>query len=205
MRDLGSIPGLGRFPGEGNGNSLQYSCLENPMDGGAWCRLLSMGSQRVGHDWATSLHFTSPSGTHQKEITRCYSLWPCGYECFQWTALRLNDCWVSTVILPWCQVYSKGVFSAKTILYFFYTNPKYLHIDDSLFGLLFSNFTQWFQALTKWFIIFIYILYYFFLSKSEVKSTSESCLPGLVPWEIPEPKLILWGIKKVVTDVFYCS
>ena len=30
--DLGSIPGLGRYPGEGNGNSLQYSCLENPMD-----------------------------------------------------------------------------------------------------------------------------------------------------------------------------
>ena len=34
---LGSIPGLGRFPGEGNGNPLQYSCLENPMDRGAWC------------------------------------------------------------------------------------------------------------------------------------------------------------------------
>ena len=34
--DLGSIPGLGRSPGEGNGNSLQYPCLENPMDGGAW-------------------------------------------------------------------------------------------------------------------------------------------------------------------------
>ena len=33
--DLGSIPELGRFPGEGNGNLLQYSCLENPMDGGA--------------------------------------------------------------------------------------------------------------------------------------------------------------------------
>ena len=47
--DLGSIPGLGRSPGEGNGNPLQYSCLENPMDeehGG----LQSMGSQRVGHD-----------------------------------------------------------------------------------------------------------------------------------------------------------
>ena len=43
--DLDSIPGLGRFPGEGNGNPLQYySCLENPMDGGAW----SMGLQRVG-------------------------------------------------------------------------------------------------------------------------------------------------------------
>ena len=48
--DLSSIPGSGRFPGEGNGNPLQYSCLENPMDGGTWCRLLSMGSQRVRHD-----------------------------------------------------------------------------------------------------------------------------------------------------------
>ena len=36
VRDLGSIPGLGRSPGEGNGNLLQYSFLENPMDGGAW-------------------------------------------------------------------------------------------------------------------------------------------------------------------------
>ena len=34
--DLGSIPGLGRSPGEGNGNPLQCSCLENPMDRGAW-------------------------------------------------------------------------------------------------------------------------------------------------------------------------
>ena len=34
--DLGSIPGSGRSSGEGNGNPLQYSCLENPMDGGAW-------------------------------------------------------------------------------------------------------------------------------------------------------------------------
>ena len=34
--DLGSIPGSGRSPGEGNGNPLQYPCLENSMDGGAW-------------------------------------------------------------------------------------------------------------------------------------------------------------------------
>ena len=34
--DLGSILGSGRSPGEGNGNPLQYSCLENPMDGGNW-------------------------------------------------------------------------------------------------------------------------------------------------------------------------
>ena len=36
LRDVGLIPGLGRCPGEGNGNPLQYSCLENPMDRGAW-------------------------------------------------------------------------------------------------------------------------------------------------------------------------
>ena len=47
--DMGSIPGWGRPPGEGNGNPLQYSCLENPMDeepGG----LQSMGLQRVRHN-----------------------------------------------------------------------------------------------------------------------------------------------------------
>ena len=36
VSDTGSIPALGRFPGEGNGNPLQYSGLENPMDGGTW-------------------------------------------------------------------------------------------------------------------------------------------------------------------------
>ena len=36
IRDSGSIPGLGRSPGGGHGNPLQYSCLENPMDRGAW-------------------------------------------------------------------------------------------------------------------------------------------------------------------------
>ena len=35
-RDVGSIPGSGRFSGEGNSNLLQYSCLRNPMDRGAW-------------------------------------------------------------------------------------------------------------------------------------------------------------------------
>ena len=36
IRTIGSIPESGRFPGEGNGNPLQYSCLENPMNRGAW-------------------------------------------------------------------------------------------------------------------------------------------------------------------------
>jgi len=50
--DPGLIPVLGRFPGEGNGNPLQYSCLENPMDRGAWWATIH-GVVRVGHDLAT--------------------------------------------------------------------------------------------------------------------------------------------------------
>ena len=47
--------------GEENGNPFQYSCLENPMDGGAWWATVH-GSQRVGHDWATSLSLLLLSG-----------------------------------------------------------------------------------------------------------------------------------------------
>ena len=49
--DPSSIHGWGRSPGEGNGSPLQCSCLENPMDRGAW-RTTVMGLQRAGHDWA---------------------------------------------------------------------------------------------------------------------------------------------------------
>ena len=50
--DPGSIPRLRRSPGEGNGNPFQYSCLEKPMDRGAWWATLH-GVARVGHDLAT--------------------------------------------------------------------------------------------------------------------------------------------------------
>ena len=59
-RDAGLIPESGKFPGVGNGNLLQYSCLENPMDRGAW-QATGHGIERVGHDLAakppeSSLH-----------------------------------------------------------------------------------------------------------------------------------------------------
>ena len=47
--DMGSIPGLGRSPGEGNGNLLQYFCLENSIDRGAFWAIV-MGSQTVRHE-----------------------------------------------------------------------------------------------------------------------------------------------------------
>ena len=55
--DQSSVPGLGRSPGEGNGNSLQYSCLENPMDGGVW--------------WAT-VHRVAESQTRLSDFTFIY-------------------------------------------------------------------------------------------------------------------------------------
>ena len=51
--DVGSIPGSGISPGEGIGYPLQYSCLENPMDRGAWQATVHGGHKRVGHDLAT--------------------------------------------------------------------------------------------------------------------------------------------------------
>ena len=60
--DLGSIPGLGRSPGKGNGNPLQYSCLENPMDRGAWQATVH-GVARVRHNFEQLNH-------HQKCAVR---------------------------------------------------------------------------------------------------------------------------------------
>ena len=50
--DVASIPGSGRFPGEGNGNPLKYSCLGNPIGRGAWLAAVH-GVTRVGHDLVT--------------------------------------------------------------------------------------------------------------------------------------------------------
>ena len=57
--DMGSIPGSGRSPGEGNGNPLQYACLENSMDGGAW--------------WAT-VHGVAKSQTRVSDFTHSLTL-----------------------------------------------------------------------------------------------------------------------------------
>ena len=51
--DLGSIPGLGRSPGEGNGNSLQYPCLGNSMERGAWKAIAHKVTKRLGQYFAT--------------------------------------------------------------------------------------------------------------------------------------------------------
>ena len=54
IKDMGSIPGLGRPPRGGHGNLFQYSCLENPMDRGAWC---------------TTVHRVTKSQTQLKQLS----------------------------------------------------------------------------------------------------------------------------------------
>ena len=67
--DLGSIPGSGRFPGEGNGNPFQYPCLENPMDSGAWCPCGCKES-----DTTERLYFTMVLYSPQKLVNVMWSL-----------------------------------------------------------------------------------------------------------------------------------
>ena len=61
IRDAGLIPGWGRSPGEGNGKPLQYSCLGNPMDRGAWWATVH-GVTGVRHDSVTEQQQQQPTG-----------------------------------------------------------------------------------------------------------------------------------------------
>ena len=65
---VGSIPGSEIFPGVGNGNSLPYSCLKNPVNRGAWQATVS-GRHRVRYDWATN---TGDTHTHTHTHTHAY-------------------------------------------------------------------------------------------------------------------------------------
>ena len=65
--DLGLIPGSGRSPVEGNGNPLQYSCLENPMDGGAWWATV----RPVAKSWTRLSDFTLHFLRFIQEAIRC--------------------------------------------------------------------------------------------------------------------------------------
>ena len=91
VRDVGSVPGSGRSPGGGHGNPLQYSCLENPMDRGAW-RATVTGSQRVRHNWSMSMYVhTSDNCYHRRPR------WLSGKEYFCWCRRRRFDPWIGKI------------------------------------------------------------------------------------------------------------
>ena len=64
--DLDSVPGLGRSPGEGHGNPLQYFCLENPMDGGSWRATLHVVTERWTQLSTAQQHSTSIFTLHAR-------------------------------------------------------------------------------------------------------------------------------------------
>ena len=91
--DLGSIPGSGRSPGEGNGNLLQYSYLGNPMDRGAG-GLQSTGSQRVRQDLVTGDPYLSP--------------------CCPWASASARGCLGSRILCPQHQRTNQNVFVTRS-------------------------------------------------------------------------------------------
>ena len=98
IRDLSSIPGSGRFPGEGNGNPLHYSCLENPMDGGVWWAAVHgvAKSQIRLSDFTFTFHFgESEKEFHGQRNLARYSL--CGHK-----ESDLTNTYIQNIIICVC-------------------------------------------------------------------------------------------------------
>ena len=175
--DLCSIPGLGRSPGEGNVNPLQDSCLEHPIDRGAWCRILSMGSQRVGHDWATSLSFfKAPKTFSWFSLGVCLILTPLSFT-------LLPDCQPFLSSFPQIhQVFHQLMSFALIVLdmlsfqikvqlyllcYFIQgsTQESYYeeYFPDLLFKMAASTSSRPLPYLTSLLIIYHFLIYFFFI------------------------------------------
>ena len=98
--DLGLIPVLGRSPGERHGNPLQYSCLENPMDRGAW-QLQSMGLQRVGHEWATQHACTHWISLMAKTVKHLPTMWETRLQSLAWEDSLEKEMATHCSVLAW--------------------------------------------------------------------------------------------------------
>ena len=94
-RDGGWIPGLERSPGEGNGNPLQYSCLENSTDGGAWWAPVS-GFAKIRHDWSMQHAHKVRIRTQTLDLL-VHPAWPCppprAHPHHQLSREAGNSCW----------------------------------------------------------------------------------------------------------------
>ena len=105
--DLGSIPGSGRSPGEGNGNPFQYSCLKNPMDGD-WVTLLSLSVRYKCESW--TIKKAEPWKTDTFELWCCRRLLR-----VPWTARRSNQS-ILKEISPGCSL--EGMMLKLKVQYF---------------------------------------------------------------------------------------
>ena len=132
--DLGSVPGLGRSPGEGKGYPLQYSGLEN-----------SMGSQRVGHDWAT---FTFSFSQGINVPSPCLFIFLFISSMGSWTPVAFMSCYMSLslfiLMLKLSHLWSLGA-TTSWFLYLFdmpcilSTFPCFMANQDNLQSSLFLS------------------------------------------------------------------
>ena len=91
--DTGSIPGLERSPGEGNGTWLQYSCLKNPMDRGAWRATVRGVAKELGHDLVTEQkQYTKHCQTHVLCSNSIYNFQKVSYNKLQWYYISIDLC-----------------------------------------------------------------------------------------------------------------
>ena len=131
--DLGSIPRLGRSPGEGNGNPLQYSCLENPMDSGArWVKVHGVAKSQT---WLSDFHF------HNVKLT-------VGSGCLPGTLFKLpvhlrGSEWVVLVNEPWAKDMCHFCTEALKCLAFCLHGVPYFFCSDIGNNVLKMGTTKW--------------------------------------------------------------
>ena len=107
IRDVGSIPGLGRFPGGGNGNPFQYSCLKNPMNRGAWWATVHLVAK--SQTWLKWLSTHADSVLKSSDVTLLTKVhmvkamvFPVVmYRCKNWT-IKKAKCWRINAFALWC-------------------------------------------------------------------------------------------------------
>ena len=178
--DLGSTPGSGRSPGEENGTPLQYSCLENPMDGGAWeAAVHGVVKSRTWLSEFNSLHFTFGK-IWRRERLPTPVFWPGEFHGQSMGSQRVGHNWVTFTLLYFILLWIS--FQHILIEYYLQQMVEIIWFIWTCFWIVSFYF---FLMLTKIFVLLSWILS--FLGQATIKmatvkeSTCKAGDPGSIP------------------------